>query len=161
MIRRGSNEIRQKEDQSISVYRFKVGDLVTPYFAPHADFFGEVVDINPVEDKIYVDFQGTVRQMDPNEIRIVLKQKIMENFGFSNNVEGGRRAKKLTAGMKKAIYYYLPGKIYKITKKEQGGGNVMRCPKCKRLLKPTKPVENEACFLCIGCGFKIQKNKLV
>ena len=39
-----------------------------------------MVDINEKEQKIYVDFNGTIRQQDPDEIRVVLMQRVFEKM---------------------------------------------------------------------------------
>jgi len=95
-MRRGATSMDLKEQQDATVHRFKEGDLVTPYYAPANDFYGVVVNVNPIEEKVYVDFNGTIRQMDPNEIRIVLKYQLQE-------LEGERRGNKIASTMRDVI----------------------------------------------------------
>ncbi len=74
------NLSRIKVPKSVMTKRFKIGDYVVPYYGAADDFYGEVVDINEKENKIYVDFNGTIRQQDPDEIRVVLMQRVFEKM---------------------------------------------------------------------------------
>ena len=133
--------------QDLNVYRFKRGDLVTPYYAPGNDFYGIVIDVNQKENRVYVDFSGTIRQMDPDEIRIVLKQKIFES-------DNERRGKKLEASKKSAIYHCGRGRRYKYTKNELDSGKTF-CPQCKQEMEKTNFKRDVKLYQCNSCGFKI------
>jgi len=75
-----SNITQIEIKNNVLVEKFKVGDLVAPYYAPMGDFYGVVIDVNPKEEKVYVDYNGTIRQQDPDEIRVVLYQRIMNQL---------------------------------------------------------------------------------
>ena len=140
--------------QDLNVYKFKKGDLVTPYYAPGNDFYGVVIDVNQKENRVYVDFSGTIRQMDPDEIRIVLKQKI-----FEASVDA-RRGKKLEASKKKAIYHCGRGRKYKYTRNELNSGKAF-CPLCKNEMEQIGFKRNVKLYQCNGCGFKIPTDDMI
>ena len=86
--------------------------------------------------------------MDPDEIRIVLKQKIFE---ASVDV---RRGKKLEASKKKAIYHCERGRKYKYTRGELNSEKAF-CPLCKQEMEKTNFKRNVKLYQCNSCGFKI------
>lgn len=133
--------------QDLNIYRFKRGDLVTPYYAPGYDFYGVVIDVNQKENRVYVDFSGTIRQMDPDEIRIVLKQKLLE-------ASSERRGRNLEASKKNAIYHCGRGRRYKYTKDELNSGRTF-CPLCKQEMEKASFKRGVQLYQCNSCGFKI------
>lgn len=87
-----------QERQKAIVDRFKVGDLVTSFFAAGDDFYGIVISVNPEISKIMVDYNGTVIQQDPSDIRVVLWQAKDEKDFIKR---GALRRKSFTASAKR------------------------------------------------------------
>ena len=62
--------------------RFKIGDLVVPYYGAANGFYGVVIDIDKNICKLYVDFNGTVTQVDPQNVRVDIRQAVLEGEDF-------------------------------------------------------------------------------
>ena len=150
MVNEGPSDINTQDH---NIYRFKKGDLVTPYYAPAFDFYGVVINVNQKENRVYVDFNGTIRQMDPDEIRVVLKQRMFEDAEE-------RRGVNLTASKKNAIYHCDLGRKYKYTNEELDSGSA-RCPKCKSEMDKENYKRGVKLFHCRNCGFKIPTEDII
>ena len=69
---------RLQERQKDTVNRFKVGDIVTPIYINQDGFYGVVIDVLPAIGKIVVDYNGSVSQHDPSDVRVVVWQAVKE-----------------------------------------------------------------------------------
>jgi predicted RNA-binding Zn-ribbon protein involved in translation (DUF1610 family) len=151
-MRRG-NFINLREQNNSLIDRFQEGDLVTPYYAPQSDFYGEVIRVNKVENKVYVDLSGTVRQFDPDEIRHVLYHIVNMNKTERSHTRRGSK-------MVQSLYYKQSPRVYKQTNQELENKEVW-CPKCKTNMDKETFTKSKKIYRCPECGFKIHPEDIV
>ena len=147
------NELIEIQDKQAAILeRFKAGDIVAPYFTTSGDFYGIVVSVNKVEFKVYVDFNGTLRQFDPSDIRIVLKQMC--------ETKPSERSPLLEASSREALYYIESPRKFKVTSDEQENG-IVKCPRCKGEMVRENFTRDQKLFRCPECQFKVPHNDIV
>ena len=71
-----------------------------------------------------------------------------------------RKKKSFLSAVKEAMYWCGPDRTYKMTQREQDGGDVV-CPKCKQMMDNERFTRSERMFRCPGCGFKVPTGKVV
>jgi predicted RNA-binding Zn-ribbon protein involved in translation (DUF1610 family) len=59
-----------------------------------------------------------------------------------------------------AMYWCAPERTYRLTKGEQGGGDIA-CPKCRQAMDKESFTRSEKMYRCSHCGFKIGTGKTV
>lgn len=66
-----------------SLLQFQVGDIVKSVFIGKTDFYGVVTEVNRKENKVYVNWNGSVKQHDPEEIQVWQVEKFSRDRGNS------------------------------------------------------------------------------
>jgi len=120
-------------------------------------FQGTVVDVNKAEHKVIVDFSGTVKQMEPDEIRLI-PQQVRPNLEAARR--GNNKLAERTASLVRAIYHVDLGRKYKRTRSEADGG-IVNCPTCHGEMGREKYMRGVGMYRCPGCGFKIRNDEIM
>jgi uncharacterized C2H2 Zn-finger protein len=131
---------------------------VTPNYG-QGEFYGEVVEVNSVIGKVFVDFSGRIRQMDPDEIRVLPQQLMWEKVFNAMKNASERRGSTVDKNKRVAIYHVEPGRKYKMTFQEAGEGFVT-CPRCKGQMGVEPYSRGVKLHRCPDCDFKITSDSL-
>ena len=137
--------------------RFKVGDRVSLSYTSDS-YPGVVTKVEAEIGKVWVDFSGNVKQMDPFEIRHDATESIPIKEQEVFTVKA-RRAQFIPAQIRQAIYHIQPGRNYKLTRKEQDDG-VAYCPRCRAEMTQKPFARGIQLFDCPDCEFKITTDHL-
>ena len=132
--------------------RFSVGDRVSLSYTSDS-YPGIVTKVEADIGKVWVDFSGNVKQMDPFEIRHDANEvvQIEEDEVFTGST---RRARHMPSQKRQAIYHIQPGRHYKLTRQEQDQGTAF-CPRCHAEMNKAPFARGVQLFDCPDCAFKI------
>lgn len=132
--------------------RFSVGDRVSLSYTSDS-YPGIVTKVEADIGKVWVDFSGNVKQMDPFEIRHDANEvvQIEEDEVFTGST---RRSRHMPSQKRQAIYHIQPGRHYKLTRQEQDQGTAF-CPRCHAEMNKAPFARGVQLFDCPDCSFKI------
>lgn len=115
-----SNFIKLQIPQSSVIHTFEVGDIVRPTWIKDETFYGIIVEVDPSITKVYVDYNGTVIQHDPYDVRVVPEQIVNESVPVrlkSQTAVAKRIAKKLVSSMMKEVFQGIIDTAMSMTEK--------------------------------------------
>lgn len=147
MLEEYQERIQNAKDKQFRIFeRFHIGDCVYPFWLNGVIVYGTVIDIDTVARKIICDFNGVVRQFQPEDLMHL-------NPDFAKARKSFKK--------KKAIYYAESPSKYKMSEDEKETGKI-KCNKCGEEMEPSfNPETKESAYVCKSCDNSLSVKKVV